>query len=202
MPENEVTSTREAFERVHTHLTNDVGTILTLIEACRGSGAKPDFTPYWALMRMMFPVAESLGDLIYQTPNQTAQNLKKVLETQFQNVRGKYSGKAAILTQLFRHSLTHSDEPRTLMAGTKEVGWTVTYNSRGSHLDVTHPSPNIVLIQFDVTAFYDDLESVCLNAMDEETDPKIVSQYNSWLTLTLNPQKRTHEEAITEICAL
>src|SRR5829696_1971553 len=64
--------------------------------------------PFWSLVRMMFPVAESLGDLIYRRDNATAQNLRAVLENDFEEVRTGYRGKSALLALLYRHSLTQS----------------------------------------------------------------------------------------------
>jgi len=62
----------------------------------------------------MFPVAESLGDLIYRNDNATAHNLWSVFQNDFGQVRPAYRGKAALLAQLYRHSLTHHDELRIL----------------------------------------------------------------------------------------
>jgi hypothetical protein len=74
----------------------------------RGLLAKLDFNtgplPYWAFMRMMFPVDESLGDLNYRRNGATAQNLTSVLESEFEAIRTGYAGKAAVLTLLYRHS--------------------------------------------------------------------------------------------------
>jgi hypothetical protein len=199
---NQVQSPNQAIERVLEHLENDVGIFLKMIEEARATSARAAYAPYWALMRMMFPVAESLADLIFQTPNQTAANLIQVLEVKFEKVRAGYQGKAATLTQLFRHSLTHSDEPRTLVATSKGVAWRVTYNERSSHLAVEHLRADLVQISFDVTAFYDDLVAVCKKAIHEETDPKIVTQYNSWLRKKLDEKKRPEKRAIDEIEAL
>ena len=59
---------------------------------------------------MMFPVAESLGDLLYR--DKAGINLQSILANEFLAVRPGYRRIAATLAVLYRHSLTHHDEPR------------------------------------------------------------------------------------------
>jgi hypothetical protein len=63
---------------------------------------------------MMFPIAESVGDLIYQETS-SVRNLTQVLANQFEAVRLGYNDKAATLAILYRHSLTHQDEMQGLL---------------------------------------------------------------------------------------
>ena len=55
----EVKSDEQAFRQILDRLEGDVGTILQLLVGSEKTA------PYWALVRMMFPIAESLGDLIH-----------------------------------------------------------------------------------------------------------------------------------------
>ena len=75
----EVQSDEQAFRQILGRLEGDVGTIVQLLP---GSGK----TAPWALVRMMFPIAESLGGLIYHMRS-TAENLRSVLAREFEAVR-------------------------------------------------------------------------------------------------------------------
>lgn len=105
-----VRSDVQAFRHISQRFQGEVGGILERIDFTRGP------VPFWSLVRVMFPVAESLGDLIYRRDDATALNLRSVLETDFEAVRPGYRGKAALLALLYRHSLTHHDELRVLEA--------------------------------------------------------------------------------------
>jgi len=83
-----VRSDRQAFGQIATRFRDEVGRIQSRVNFVRGP------VPFWALVRMMFPVAESLGDLIYRRDEATARNLRSVLENEFEQVRSGYAGKA------------------------------------------------------------------------------------------------------------
>src|SRR5262245_41809907 len=127
----EVESDEQAFCQILGRLEGEVGTILQLIPEGKKMGLFPNTAPYWALTRMMFPIAESVGDLIHRT--NSTQNLKFVLETEFEEVRSGYQGKAATLALLFRHSLIHQDELRKLSIGGREIRWSVSWSEQGNH---------------------------------------------------------------------
>ena len=197
----EVASDEEAFRQILGRLENDVGTILQLISKGKKEGFFPDTAPFWALLRMTFPIAEAVGDLIHRAS--TGQNLQSVLENEFEAVRAGYQGKAAILTLLFRHSLAHTDELRTLVIGQREVGWSVSWSEQTSHLSLLNVPGIDVAIRFDTTAFYEDLVAVCHNAMDKPWDGQVMKRYNEWLTFDIdNTSKRIKESAINELTKL
>ena len=202
MRPGEVTSDQQAFQQVLGRLEGDVGTLIQLVREGKNRGYFPNTAPFWALVRMMFPIAESVGDLIYRDSS-TARNLISVLEKEFEAVRVGYLGKAKILAQLYRHSLTHQDELRSLAAGGKECGWVVSFDERAQHLNVTKAPPR-VSIQFDTTAFYDDLAAVCRAALAAQWNDEVKNRYNSWLTYDLDPErnKRRIAEVIAEIAKL
>jgi hypothetical protein len=190
MPPGEVKTDEQAFRQILGRLEGDVGTILQLIPEGKKIGLFPDTAPFWALVRMMFPVAESLGDLIYRNPS-TVENLQCLLETELEAVRAGYGGKAATLALLFRHSLTHTDELRTLVTNGRKVGWLVGWSEQSIHLNVTNPGPDIYCIHFDTTAFYEDLVAVCHKAISEQWGGKIMQRYNEWLTYDLDKARST-----------
>jgi len=198
-----VTSDKEAFELIRVHLENDVGTILTLIEEHNAKHSKTNGTPYWALVRMMFPNAEALGDLIHQNKS-TSQNLTSVLEAEFEEVRPGYKGKAATLALIYRHSLTHTDELRTLVVDKRaKVKWRLSCFEKDTHLRVESEGPDTLRLSFDTTAFYDNLVEVCDNAIGKQWGGRVKATYDKWLVLNLDPKKKDNTQvekaAINEI---
>ena len=197
MRPGEVKSDQQAFQQILGRLEGEVGTLIYLVNESKKSGCFPNTAPFWSLVRMMFPIAEAVGDLIYNDQS-TALNLISVLEKEFEEVRPGYLGKSKILAQLYRHSLTHQDELRSLQTGGKECGWQVSFNGRAQHLKVTHQPP-LVVIQFDTTAFYDDLIAVCRAALAKNWSDDVRKRYNRWLTYDLDPEK--HKKAIAAVIA-
>jgi hypothetical protein len=196
----EVRSDEQAFRQILGRLEGEVGTTLRLIVDGKNKGLFPGTAPFWALMRMMFPIAESLGDLIYRSDS-TAANLKSVLELEFEAVHAGYKGKAATLTLLYRHSLSHHDELRVLEMGANKVGWIVSLSNQENHLKLVRQATDLVAIHFDTTAFYDDLHAVCRKAIIKQWGGHIMDRYNKWLTIDLmNKKGRTAIEnaAISE----
>jgi hypothetical protein len=193
----EVKSDQQAFQQILGRLEGEVGTLIYLVNESKKSGRFPNTAPFWSLVRMMFPIAEAVGDLIYNHQS-TARNLISVLEKEFEAVRSGYLGKSKILAQLYRHSLTHQDELRSLQTAGKECGWQVSFNGRAQHLKVTHQPP-LVVIQFDTTAFYDDLIAVCGAALAKNWNDDVRKRYSRWLTYDLDPEK--HKKAIAAVIA-
>ena len=202
MRPGEVTSDQQAFQQILGRLEGEVGTLIGLVNESKKHGHFPNTAPFWSLVRMMFPVAESLGYLIYRDTS-TARNLVRVLEVEFEAARPGYLGKAKILAQLYRHSLTHQDELRSLQTGGKECVWVVSFGGRAQHLKVNQ-QPSLLSIQFDTTAFYDDLVAVCRAALAKNWNGEVKNRYNSWLTYNLDPQKnkKSIADVIAEIAKL
>jgi hypothetical protein len=153
---------------------------------------------------MMFPVAESLGDLIYRRDNATAQNLRAVLENDFEAVRTGYRGKSALLALLYRHSLTHHDELRVLSTGGKRVGWKVSGNEDSSHMTAVHTRSNTVVIEFQPRSFYTDIINVCARAQRRRWNGRVRVRYNGWMLMDLDAAQTnsTVSAAKGEIAAL
>lgn len=200
MRPGEVKSDKQAFRQILGRLEGDVGTILKLISKGKKEGFFSDTAPFWALLRMTFPIAEAVGDLIYRNKS-TALNLQSVLENEFEAVRPGYRGKAAILTLLFRHSLVHTDELRTLVRGKREVGWSVSWSGQKKHLSLLNVR-GMDVIHFDTTAFYDDLVAVCRKAMGKTWDGQAMKRYNEWLTLDVDKTSKIKKGAIDEFTKL
>jgi len=179
----EVTSDKEAFDQIVGRLKGDVGTIIKLISVGKKQGLFEKTAPFWALARMMFPIAEAVGDLIHQSTS--VKNLVSVLTQEFETERKGYAGKPACIALLYRHSLTHTDELRKLVVGTTEVNWRISYRENKRHLELMTESSGIHRITFDTTAFYTDILAVCKAAKRKSWGGSVMKRYNSWLILNL-----------------
>jgi hypothetical protein len=152
----------------------------------------------------MFPVAESLGDLIYRKNNATAENLWSVLQNDFGEVRPAYRGKAALLAHLYRHSLTHHDELRILMSTGRTIGWKVSSANDRNHLHVRQMRPDSFRIEFQPRAFYEDILEVCSRAGHRRWGGDVMRRYNSWMSVDLDSVKssRSVTAAKAELASL
>lgn len=201
MRPGQVENDAQAFSQILWRLENEVGQIVQLIVLGKTNFSMFKGTaPFWALVRMMMPIAESIGFLLYSETS-TTQNLLNVLENEFTAVRSEYRGKSSILTLLYRHSLMHQDELRTMLSDGREVGWIVTFGVKDHHLEVCREG-NYLSIHFDTTQFFEDLRHVCQRASNGNYDGKVAELYNSWLTLNLDRSRKNHQKALEEINAL
>jgi hypothetical protein len=200
MRPGQVTTDEQAFRQILARLEGEVGAILALVGQSKLQGWFRDTAPFWALMRMLFPIAESIGGLIYADTS-TAKNLKSVLDHECEAVRAGYRGKANILAVLYRHSLTHQDEVRALLTGGKEVVWAISYGDADHHLEVKN-CPRGVVLQFDTSGFYEDLLQVCKMAAPKPWGGVVKSRYNEWMALDLDTKANKYSDTISEITAL
>jgi hypothetical protein len=196
----QVSSDRQAFDQIIGRLKGDVGSFIKLVSVGKKQGLFKDTAPFWALARMMFPIAE---DLIHH--NSPVKNLVLVLRNEFEAVRKGYDGKAACIALLYRHSLTHTDELREIVQGTIEVRWRISYRENGRHLHLATQSPGVYQINFDTTAFYTDILRVCKAVKRKSWGGAVMNRYNSWLSYAIatpKPPKKlswNEQEAMTEI---
>lgn len=175
-----VRSDVQAFRQISQRFQAEVGGILGRIDFTHGP------VPFWSLLRVMFPVAESLGDLIYRRDDATALNLRSVLETDFEAVRPGYRGKAALLALLYRHSLTHHDELRVLESSGKRLGWKVSGAEDSNHLRTVHTRGRDVVVEFQPRSFYVDIVGVCARAQKMQWGGHVRARYNAWMRLDLD----------------
>jgi hypothetical protein len=200
----EVATDEQAFRQILSRFEGEVGTMIGLIELGRDEkGLFPNTAPFWSLVRMMFPVAESIGDVIYRSDS-SVQNLRSVLEKDFEAVRTGYAGKSAILALLYRHALTHQDELQSLTTRGKELGWRLSYMERAHHLEMNAHSQEFFTLHFDTTAFFDDIVAVCRNALKQSWGGGVMTRYNGWLTCNLDAEQQNKgvRDAIAAIAAL
>jgi hypothetical protein len=176
-------SDRQVFDQISARFRDEVGRINSRINFVRGP------VPFWALLRAMFPVAESLGDLIYRNDESTTKNLREVLEGEFAAVRSGYAGKAALLSHLYRHSLVHHDELRVVRSSGRSVGWGVSGEKNARHLEVRRIRGDLFRLTFQPRAFYDDILAVCELARSRNWNGDVMRRYNEWLILDLDAAK-------------
>lgn len=184
-----VQSDAQAFRQIASRFEGEVGAILNRINFDDGP------VPFWSLVRMMFPVAESLGDLLYGGRMNTATTLRKILDQEFEMARPGYRGKSALLTLLFRHSLAHQDELRQVINRDRRLTWHVSGDCDGGHLEVRRSeSGKTPLLQFQPRVFYVDVLAVCRTAEERLWDGRVMTRYNSWLRLDLSTANLTTNE--------
>ena len=198
----EVQTDIQAFHQILDRLTNEVGTLINLAGTAQSQGAFGSSAPFWAIVRMMMPIAESLGDLIYQDES-TSANLVNVLENRFEAVRSGYRGKSSVIAILYRHGLAHQDELRCLTTKGRVVVWSLSFGEPAKHLHVERIEQNQWMIHMDLHAFYEDLVKVCEACLTENWKGNVKDRYNSWLdyNLDINKRGKVNKVAVAEIAA-
>jgi hypothetical protein len=183
----EVSTDTQAFEQILGRLKGEVGALLDLAMAAKAKGAFGTSAPFWALIRTMMPIAEAIGDLVYQTT--ASANLIRVLETDFEAIHPGYRGKAAIIAVLYRHGLIHHDELRCLQAAGRELVWSMSFGIPNDHLTVISDASGHWRLHFDLHAFYRDLVAVCQACVGRNWGGSVKDRYNSWLDHDLDVAK-------------
>ena len=187
---------QKAFSNVKERLQHDVGMLINLV--LKEKQINSDLVaPFWAFARMLFPVAESIGDLIYR--GSSSDNLVNLFKNDLSKYNENYAKVAGLVTLMYRHSLTHQDEMRSLMdENTRCYGWGLGFANTLSHLeilDLDRGRSIPVTIQFDLGQFYDDLLRVLDDKLKDDFCGKAGRRYEEWKLCWL-PQD---DENITKI---
>jgi len=197
-----MTTDQEAFLKVQGRLVGDVGHVIDLLIAdSRTNEAQPP--PFWALLRMLLPIAESLGDLVYQE-GETTENLRRIFAEELVSYSENYGKVAALLSLIYRHSLMHQDELRVIEFEGHTVVWSVGFPKDLEHLAVVVQGDRI-RIQFDAQEFYDDLVRLCDELSQREFGGAAGKRYDDWTHLELQRQASgvgLKQKAVAEIDAL
>lgn len=178
-------------------------------------GAK---APFWALARSMFPIAESLAWLLH--PDETAgtsARLSWLLREVIGSTEPGYKDLASIICQVWRHGLTHGDEPPFLIidcpqvAGggrdfskAKSMSWKLALGS-SNHLKVIKHSTQSGQFTFCLVHFYSHLLGVTNDqALWSNLPPgQAMSRYNAWSTKFLDVSNGSEpKKAADELRAL
>lgn len=180
-----VTKASQAYQNVLNRLVDDVGPVWELVNSRK-------YSPFWLLTRSMMPVAESIGDLIYRNDS-TSKNLEDLIENELAAVRPIYKGKGALIAVLYRHSLMHQDEPRSLYCGNITINWNVAFIDGRYHLKTSNKDTRnrSCTMQFDLRSFYEDLQQVLNNCIKNGPRKGVVKRYNSWSFLNIETTSYT-----------
>lgn len=149
--------------------------------------------PNWALLRMMMPIVESIGALLFDSGSSA--NLRKVLEKEFFKYNKQYKKNSYNLQELYRNSIMHQDEMRVIIDEKgKEIRWCISYGMPERHLEIEKDSQGIY-IRFDLDAFYSDINKVlnelCYRSKKNEWRGIIKERYNKWTAKKRNDSIRS-----------
>lgn len=192
---------KEALMNVRNRLIDDFGGIHQLVLENRNSQAAKGLTgiaPFWGFARMIFPIAESIGDLIHRSSSTV--NLESFFKDDLSKIDDRYSEYSAILAQLFRHSLLHQDELRTLIIGKRKLVWALSmFGSSLEHLKIYQDQADLNrrALHFDLTVFYNDLQ-LCLDELISHPHRGCMGRYNSWLSKSYVGTNLSLQEAATK----
>ena len=167
--------------------------------------------PFWVFCRALFPIAESLASLLLggQIPDSTSQRLSRFLRDFLGPQRDGYNYSANIITQMWRHSLTHGDEPPCLVIdGQMSLSWALILNHSDNHLGFLAIGERNAQFQFSLFDFYEDLLAVALDrtALAGLAEDEVRDRYNSWTVKHFPIQgtrpSRSEQDAESELRAL
>src|SRR5690349_15078597 len=119
---------KDAFEAVEQRLRDDFPPVFALF----GRGV----APMWLVARGLFPIAESIGSLLFASTS-TSQRLTRLFEEVLSRQRPEYASLSHIIAQIWRNGLIHGDEPPALKTGRKLIAWSLSVNGPArNHLQV------------------------------------------------------------------
>jgi len=153
-------------------LRSDVGTYIDLTRQMRLQGRGVGF---WAGVRLLMPVVETLADIYYPHNDRS----KVVLF-----LRERCCIKTPNLIWLmYRNSLIHGDIPRTLKINGKQVSWKISFEGKITAKDS--------IINLDVTDLYNRVENFLVEELKKELPILIERQEGTEIT---NPTNEIRDE--------
>lgn len=201
------TSNAEAIDMVRDRLVDDVGYLLS---AC----GRDNKAPFWALCRTMFPVAESIAYLRYggELEKDTAARLSKFIHDELGSISAEYASLSSVICQVWRHGLTHTDEPPVLVAGApahpgsgtrdmtgaRGMSWKLAIGS-SDHLQVLVVNDQTAQFTFCLVRFYNDLlTSLEPNRWAHMPVDEVKNRYNLWTVKYLDSTNPNSEKGKAE----
>ncbi|MBI2888567.1 MAG: hypothetical protein HYY10_01460 [Candidatus Liptonbacteria bacterium] len=175
---------KEVLQEMKKRLLDEVGQIIEYAynhpDNPRKTG-KEDWRwiPWKAFTRMLFPMAESIGDLLHQCP-ETGDNLKEVF-----NDLGKYNTRYGmtknIMAIVYRNALMHQDEPKPISHGiTIRMEYALAFNIPEKHLHSELLGDKTMRLYFDLTQFYEDLVMLCEEQSKKDHQGRVATRYTRW----------------------
>ncbi len=202
-------SDRDVFSSLRVRLVSDVGYLISLIEEKRLINENAPI-PFWALLRTLFPIAESIGFLVHNS-DKSVNNLTLIFSNNLVKYNDGYQKLANTLVIMYRHALMHTDIVRIIQYDDVQVGWVVDFDEGNKHLRIfpsntgfknrNNGSTGVLkfFIWFDIKQFYDDLLSLCRDLEESGVGGQAKERYNSWQIYFLDERQKVDQKAKTEI---
>lgn len=196
----------DAMRRVGDRFQGDVGSLIAWAKA-------QPHPAFWAICRTLFPIAESIAFLLLPPLSGTSERLSELFNQQLAARNPRYGDVSYIICQIWRHGLTHGDEPPTLVlrknAGPlddRAMSWRLLLPAQPTHLTILNVNDQSAMLGFSLESFYDDLLSICRdpNAIAGIAAGVVAAKYNHWTVKEIQMTAGTQEErkAATQIDTL
>jgi hypothetical protein len=162
-------------KQIKENLIKELGPVFDLIEEKKREG----YFPHRLLVRALFPVVESLADLLSEKTDRTSMNLYEFIRDYMSKVRPGYKNCAALLVKNFRHTFIHQDTMKVLFRRSASgeqfmISWSLGYDHENLHLNPWMVDNNHLKIDLQLRYFYHDIIStcdyLCENLTDEESE--------------------------------
>ena len=151
-------------------LQDDVGTILGLIE--NHNQTNPKQIGFWASVRMLMPIVESIAEVVDERPLDFLDNHLDVTTPN-------------LAWQMFRHSLSHGDLMRRAEWQGKKVGWGIDLTGTGHiiqsgqlHLDMKYLYEKLVVyLKTEIAKNDQTLVDIKVGVIYQNPEPYIVNDF-------------------------
>lgn len=161
----------EFLEGALSRLKDDVGTILDLIVDHNSKNQRQ--IGFWASVRMLMPIVESIARVVYEEPWEFLENHLDVTTP-------------SLAWQMFRHSLTHGDLMRHAEWQGERVSWGIDLNGNGHiiksgqlHLDMKYLYEKLVgYLQTEITKNDQTIVNIPVGVIYQNPEQYIIDDFN------------------------
>ena len=197
-------SVGEVRARMAERLEDDFPFLFTCVRDGYLNGNVKQAGPLWVFCRALMPIAESLASLCYPGEVSTAKRTRDFMHDQLGKYNPEYKRLASIIYQVWRNSLTHTDEACVLQAKGKTMTWQLSVIG-SDHLGIGFLDSNAARFTFSLNYFYQDLVKFVKDddAWSNLDDTKLLNRYNSWFVKSLPGSNSTTEKgAVAEMSTI
>lgn len=181
-----LTKDKEVFIRIRERFEYEVGEIIELARTHQKNATQYNWLPWFSLFRMMFPVVEAMGDLLF-SEKASNKNLRLALEDMASMNKG-YADLSALIILLYRNALIHQEEMRTVNALGTQIACNPGFDYGQTHLVPNDKNRNLILIPFDIPTFYRDIITSLNQNSEKDHGGKVVSKFNKWFSYDLEKE--------------
>jgi len=198
---------------MRTRLRDDVGFFIQASIARATETGDKTKAPFWALARTMFPIAESLAFLLFGgvLEKETSKRLSRFIHDELGAKNPNYQPLASVICQVWRHGLTHCDEPPVLivdapvidgangvydLSNARSISWKLALGNPSDHLKVVKVGNQSAQFTFCLLSFFQDLYAV----VDDDNrwagfaPSEISNRYNEWTSKFLDGSSPNSEK--------